>query len=172
MMLFKRLGLAIAYVPGEDDAPALHGGLDAPGTDPVDGVQRHPAPVQRLREIQDLPYLVAIQLHPLETRSPEPRKLLAVGREDDPPSVHLGIQHRPTFLNLNGNYTGVPVLVHLRTLNPRIRLHLVLQHLVVEGEEAGVVWDGVCDLGFGVHPGAFDPDAGDGKVEVGDEEDG
>jgi hypothetical protein len=128
--------------------------------------------VQLVREIQDLPYLVAIQLQPRETRSPEPRKFLAVRGQHDLPSVHLGIQYRPTFLNLNGNYTGVPVFVHPCTLNPGVRFYFSLQLFVVKGEQAGVIWNGVCDLGFGVHAGAFDPGALDWEEEVGDEEDG
>src|SRR5687768_14049492 len=157
-------------VPGENNLAALHRGLDSCGTSPVDGIQRQPAPVQRPREHQDLPYLVAIQLHPLETSSPWPRKLLAISRENEPPPVNLGIQHRPTLFNLNRNYTGVPIHVHLCTLNPRMRLQVVLQHVFVESEQAGVVWESVGDFGFGVHTGAFHHDAGDGESEVGDEE--
>src|SRR5215210_4386803 len=157
-------------IPGEDNLAAFHRGLDSCGTSPVDRLQCQPAPVQRPREHQDLPYLVAIQLHPLETRSSWPRKLLAVSRENEPPPVNLGIQHRPTLLNLNRNYTGVPVLVHLYTLNPRMRLQFAFQHLFVEGVQAGVVWYNVADFGFGVHTGAFHPDAGNGESKVGDED--
>jgi hypothetical protein len=114
--------------------------------------------------------MVAIQLHPLETSSPRPRKLLAVSRKNEPPPVYLGIQHRPTLLNLNRNYTGVPILVHLCTLNPRMRFQVVLQHLFVKCEQAGVVWDSVDDFGFGVHTSVFHPDAGNGKSKVGYQE--
>ncbi len=129
MMCLRAMALTLTHIPGEDHLAALDRGPDAPGTNLVDRVQTQPAFVQRTRELQDLPYLVAIQLHPLETRSPEPRKLLAVRRHNEPPPVDLGIQYRPTLLNLNGNYTGLPVLVHLRTLNPRIRLYSTLEHL-------------------------------------------
>ena len=76
------------------------------------------------------------------------------------------------LLNLNGNYTGLPVLVHLYTLNPRVRLYLTFQLLFVEGEEARMIWDGVPGLGFRVHEGALDPDAGNGEAKVGDDDDG
>src|SRR5215212_10705831 len=51
-----------------------------------------------------------------------------------------------------------------------MRLQVSFQHLFVEGEQAGVVWDSVGDFGFGVHTGAFHPDAGNGKSKVSDED--
>src|SRR5215217_2595627 len=127
----------LTNIPGEDNPAAFHRGLDAPSTSPVDRFQCQPALVQLPREHQDLPYLVAIQLHPLEASSPRPRKLLAVSRENEPPPFNLSIQHRPALLNLNRNYTGVPILMHLSTLNPRMRLQVAFQHLFVEDEHKG-----------------------------------
>src|SRR5215210_6628498 len=166
------LGLAVVNVPGENHGPVLHGGADAVGTSPVDRVNRHSVVVQRTREIQDLPHLVAIQHHQVEARSPEPREFLPVRGQNDLPTVNLCIQHRPTFLNLNGNYTGLPVFVHLCTLNPNIRLYSGFQQARVQGEQASLIRDGVHGLGLGVHAGAFDPHTRNGKVEVGDEKNG
>ena len=53
-----------------------------------------------------------------------------------------------------------------------MRLYLLLQQFLVEGKQTGVIRDGVYDLGFGVQTGAFDPDALDREVEVGNQEDG
>ena len=104
--------------------------------------------------------------------SPESGKLLAIRGQDDLSPIDLGMEHRTTLLNLNGNYTGLPVLVHPCTLNPDVRLHFILQQLIIEGKEAGVIRDGVGGLGCVVHTGAFDPDACNGEAEVGNEEDG
>jgi hypothetical protein len=51
-----------------------------------------------------------------------------------------------------------------------MRFQVVLQHLFVEGEQAGVVWDSAADFGFGVHTSVFHPDAGNGKSKVGYQE--
>jgi hypothetical protein len=51
-----------------------------------------------------------------------------------------------------------------------MRFQVVLQHLFVKCEQAGVVWDSVDDFGFGVHTSVFHPDAGNGKSKVGYQE--
>src|SRR3712207_4546546 len=161
-----------ADIPGEDDAAALDGGLDAARPHLVYRVQPDAVALQYPCELHDLPQQILTQLNSLEVRSSRLREPGPVRRQDHPPPLNLSVQRRTAFLNVNRNYTGIPILGHHCILYPTVRLYLLLPRGAVAGQEARAVGDGVPGRGFGVHSGPYDLHARDGDGQVcGDEDD-
>src|SRR4028118_65618 len=158
--------------PSPHTPPPPTGRGAAPGVGGIHRLLLQAALPQDPPDPQDVSYLILVQLHPGQARPPEPGKLPAIERQRPAFSLDLSVEHRPPLLNLNRNYTGLVILKHLSTLNPRVSLYSALQSLFVEGQEAGVLGDGGPGVGFGVHGGAFDPYAGNGEAQVGDDHDG
>src|SRR4028118_1754458 len=148
--------------PSPHTPPPPTGRGAAPGVGGIHRLLLQAALPQDPPDPQEVSYLILVQLHPGQARSPEPGKLPAIERQRPAFSFDLNVEHRPPLLNLNRNYTGLVILKHLHTLNPKVRFYATLQLLFVEGQEAGVLGDGVPGVGFGGARGALDPSPGPG----------